>query len=208
MAKQPLPGHTKTRLCPPLSPADAAALYECFLRDVLDTVRLTRHVTPFIAFAPPQAVGFFRQLAPDFDLIPQEGDTLNERLASALRQAGERGYEQVVAINSDSPTLPAAYLTQAFAELEKPEADVVFGPCEDGGYYLIGWKRPIPRLVLDVTMSTPRVLHDTLVVAQEERVRVTLLPTWYDVDDAAGLERLETEAVLGDYTRAFLAGAR
>ena len=204
MAKRPFPGHTKTRLCPPLSFAEAAELYECFLRDVLDTVRTVPGVTPFIAYAPIQAANYFRQLAPDFERIPQQGDTLGRRLDFVLRQARTMGFHQAAAINSDSPTLPAAYLSQAFAELDKPVVDVVLGPCEDGGYYLIGWKRPYPRLVLEVTMSTPHVLRDTLALAAAEKARAALLPPWYDVDDTVDLERLKASANLGRHTRAFL----
>jgi len=204
MAKRPSPGQTKTRLCPPLSPAEAAVLYECFLQDVLNTVRTVPDVTPFIAFAPAEAVDYFRQLAPDFEHISQCGETLGQRLGCVLRQVQAMGFHQVAAINSDSPTLPAAYLAQAFAELDKPVVDVVFGPCEDGGYYLIGWKRPYPRLVLQVTMSTPHVLHDTLAIAAAEKARVALLPQWYDVDDVADWERVQATADLGRHTQAFL----
>jgi uncharacterized protein len=204
MAKRPYPGQTKTRLCPPLSPAKAAVLYECFLQDVLDTVRMVPNVTPFIAFTPVEAADYFRHLAPDFAHIPQCGETLGQRLDFVLRQVQTMGFGQVAAINSDSPTLPAAYLTQAFTELDKPSVDVVFGPCEDGGYYLIGWKRPYPRLVLEVTMSTPHVLRDTLAIAAEEKARVALLPQWFDVDDVADWERVKATADLGRHTQAFL----
>lgn len=204
MAKRPYPGQTKTRLCPPLSPTEAAVLYECFLQDALDTVHKVPGVTAFIAFAPAEAANYFRQLAPDFARIPQRGETLNQRLDFVLQQVQMIGFHQVAAISSDCPTLPAAYLAQAFAELDKPTVDVVFGPCEDGGYYLIGWKRPYPRLVLEVTMSTPHVLRDTLAIAEEEKARVALLPQWYDVDDAADWERVQATANLGRHTQAFL----
>ncbi|MCP4421906.1 MAG: DUF2064 domain-containing protein, partial [Chloroflexi bacterium] len=97
------------------------------------------------------------------------------------------------AMNSDSPSLPAAYLAQAFAHLDEPTVDVVLGPCEDGAYYAIGWKRPLSRLICDVQMSTNHVLQDTLAIAREENLRVALLPTWYDVDEVAELHRLQRE---------------
>ena len=75
------------------------------------------------------------------------------------------GFAQVAAINSDSPSLPAAYLAEAFTQLDQPAVDAVFGPCDDGGYYLIGWKRPHPALVRDVAMSRPDTLAQTLAVA-------------------------------------------
>jgi glycosyltransferase A (GT-A) superfamily protein (DUF2064 family) len=87
---------------------------------------------------------------------------------------------------------------------------VVLGPCEDGGYYLIGLKRPQPRLLRDVQMSTPYVVRDTLVLAEQIGLKVTLLPTWYDVDTVAELDRLRAELRAAPphtarHTRAFLA---
>ena len=71
--------------------------------------------------------------------------------------------------------------------------DVVLGLADDGGYYLLGLKHPAPRLLREVQMSTPTVTADTLALAKEARLRVELLPTWYDVDDADALARLATE---------------
>ena len=193
MAKRPFPGHTKTRLCPPFSPEEAATLYECFLRDALDIVRAVPNVTPFIAYSPSEEGEYFKKLAPDFELIPQIGANLGERLDFVLSHTLAAGFEQVAAINSDSPTLPPAYLAQAFAHLDNEAIDVVFGPCEDGGYYLIGWKQPHPRLVREIQMSTSHVLQDTLDIARQEKLQIALLPTWYDVDTIADLERIKAE---------------
>lgn len=208
MAKRPSPGRTKTRLCPPLSGEQAAALYECFLRDVLSLARAIPNITPCIAFAPRQEKAYFRQLAPDFKLVPQRGATLGERLDAVLSHCLHSGFAQAVALSSDNPDLPASYVAQAFARLDDKNVDVVLGPCEDGGYYLIGWKRPFPRLVREVQMSTPRVLQDTLAIAQEENLRVSLLPSWYDVDEVEDLARL-AEGIKrfpgrGHHTQAFL----
>jgi hypothetical protein len=96
-------------------------------------------------------------------------------------------------MNSDSPTLPPDYLAQAFQRLDDDETDVVLGPCDDGGYYLIGWKRFHPRLVCEVQMSTAQVLQDTLALAAEEDLHVHLLPAWYDVDTPRDLQRVTAE---------------
>jgi len=209
MARQPTPGATKTRLCPPLSPERAAALYACFLADVIDRVReatrLVDRLVPGIAFTPADAAAHFAELAPGFELVLQVGATLGERLDGVLSGALARGYGPVAAVNSDSPSLPAAYLAQAFAALDDPAADVVLGPCDDGGYYLIGWRRPHPALVRDVTMSAPDTLAQTLAVAARAGLRVGLLPPWYDVDGPADLARLAGDPDLGGHSRAFLA---
>jgi hypothetical protein len=114
-------------------------------------------------------------------------------------------------MDSDSPTLPAANLQTAFTALD--EVDVVLGPCDDGGYYLIGLKQPAPRLLREVQMSTPRVVADTLALASEEGLRVKLLPTWYDIDDVSTLNRLMAElahapALVAPHTRAFFMANR
>ncbi|MCA9924601.1 MAG: TIGR04282 family arsenosugar biosynthesis glycosyltransferase [Anaerolineales bacterium] len=199
MAKRPFPGQTKTRLTPFFSVEAAAELYACFLRDVLALVRQVPGVTPFVAYAPvaEETAVYFRELVPDFELIAQVGETLGERLDTVLSGCLASGFDQVAAINSDSPTLPVDYLIDAFARLDEPETDVVLGPCEDGGYYLIGWKRPYPRLVREVKMSTPHVLADTLAIAAADNLRVSLLPPWYDVDELTELKRLRHALLSG-----------
>jgi uncharacterized protein len=208
MAKRPASGQTKTRLTPPLSPVQATALYECFLRDTLDLIRRVPDAQPVIAFLPEDARSYFAALAPDFELLRQEGADLGARLDNALSYYLARGYQRVAIMNSDGPTLPVSSLAAAFEELGNG-ADVVLGPADDGGYYLIGLKRPAPRLLREVRMSTPTVLADTLALAAEEGVRVALLPVWYDVDDVASLERLQAELAtapteIAPRTRAFL----
>jgi rSAM/selenodomain-associated transferase 1 len=192
MAKHPVAGQTKTRLSPPLSPHQAATLYECFLQDTLDLMRRLPGTRPVIVYWPAMAKAYFVQLAPDFELLLQEGPDLGSRLDNALTHYFDRGFQKVVIMNSDSPTLPAAYLESAFALLTD-NTDVVLGPSDDGGYYLIGLKCPAPRLLREVRMSTPNVAADTLALAAAEGLRVKLLPAWYDVDNATALTRLAAE---------------
>ena len=191
VAKQPAPGQTKTRLCPPLTHDQAAELYDCFLRDTLSIMRAVPDVRCMIGYLPEDAQAYFRRLAPDMGLSPQRGATLGERLDHLLSEALLGGARRAVVMDSDSPTLPAAYLRQAFDELAG--ADVVLGPTRDGGYYLIGLKSPQPRLLREVRMSTPRVLADTLALVEASGLSVVLLPTWYDVDTVEELHQLESE---------------
>ena len=190
VAKRPTPGKTKTRLSPPLTPELASALYESFLFDTLDQMRQVADSHHVIAHLDER--DYFQRVAPDFELIPQEGHTLGERLDRALTAYLARGYQRAVIMDSDSPTLPADYLSQAFNILSDG-ADVVLGPCDDGGYYLIGIKRPAPRLLREVHMSTPTVAAETIALAKDEGLNLISLPTWYDVDDAASLFRLRQE---------------
>lgn len=208
VAKRPAPGQTKTRLTPPLTPQQATDLYACFLRDTLDLMRQTA-AARVIVYLPAGESAYFAALAPDFELLVQDGPDLGARLDNAVTHFLQQGYERVVVMDSDSPTLPPHCLTAAFAALELG-ADVALGPCDDGGYYLIGLKRPAPRLLREVQMSTSRVVADTLALAREEGLLVELLPIWYDIDDAGSLARLHAElatgpATVAPATRAFFA---
>jgi len=190
VAKRPAAGKTKTRLSPPLTPELASVLYESFLFDTLDQVRQVADSHHVIAYLDER--DYFKRLAPDFELIPQEGHDLGERLDNALTFYLSRGYERAVIMDSDSPTLPASYLSQAFQVLSS-DTDVVLGPCDDGGYYLIGLKKPTPRLLREVHMSTPAVATETIALAKAEGLSLVTLPTWYDIDDLASLARLIKE---------------
>jgi rSAM/selenodomain-associated transferase 1 len=191
VAKKPDPGQTKTRLSPPLTAAQAAGLYDCFLHDTLDLMRKVSGVKRGIAFLPESEGKYFHTLAPDMKLVSQRGSSLGERLDHLAKDVLAAGFMQVVIIDSDSPTLPVEYLYQAFERLAS--ADVVFGPTQDGGYYLIGMKAPQSRLLRGVQMSTPHVLSDTLKLADSAGIVPYLLPAWYDVDTITDLHRLNSE---------------
>jgi rSAM/selenodomain-associated transferase 1 len=194
VAKKPEPGRTKTRLSPPLSGEQAAALYHRFLLDTLELMEQVEIAQPILAYTPDEAEPFFRDLTPaGFELVPQVGADLGERLHNVLSHCLQTGYRQAVVMDSDSPTLPVGTLRLAFGRLDDPGIDVVFGPCEDGGYYLIGLKAPCAALFQNIPMSTPQVAAATLQRAREQGLRVAQLPNWYDVDLYADIERLREE---------------
>jgi glycosyltransferase A (GT-A) superfamily protein (DUF2064 family) len=124
-------------------------------------------------------------------LVPVEGADIGVCLSQATGQLFAGGSCRVISLNSDGPTLPAAYIERAVALLE--QSDVVLGPSEDGGYYLVGLRRPCPDMFLDIAWSTARVAAQTLERAAALGLTVALLPPWYDVDTAADLERLRAE---------------
>ena len=213
VAKRPANGQTKTRLTPPLSPDQAVALYTCMLLDTLDMMTQVGDVRHILAYAPDDAEPYFRAIAPlQFHFHPQIGQTLGERLHHILSHCLANGCRQAVVMDSDSPTLPAALLRAAFEQLDDSAVDVVLGPCDDGGYYLIGLKQPFASL-FDVIMSTPHVLADTVAAAERVGLRVALLPVWYDVDTAQEVRRLRAElaanpAAHAPRTRGWLEGFR
>lgn len=210
VAKQPVPGQTKTRLSPELTGEQAAAIYECFLLDTLEIIRAAKKqldFVPIIAYLPAEGEHYFRQIAPDFEFILQEGSDLSERLNNATTHCLMNGYEQAVIMDSDSPTLPPSSLVGAFQALQS--SDIALGPCDDGGYYLIGLKQPAPSLFLTVTMSTSQVTADTLDRAKQSDMTVKMLPGCYDIDYVDDLKRLMEEleylpATAAPYTRKFL----
>ena len=212
MAKVPRAGAVKTRLCPPLSPDEAAELYECFLRDKVAQVRMLEGALGTIAFTPDDARSVFEALAPGFGLIAQRGDDLGSRLLATLDALLRDGSCGAVATDSDTPTLPTAFLQQAIEIMSTASADVVIGPSDDGGYYLIGMRQPWPALFERMPWSTAEVLPETLRRAEAKGLRVTCLPTWFDVDTPRDLDRLaaslEADGAPAAHTRQFLTRRR
>lgn len=206
MAKTPTAGEVKTRLCPPLSPAGAAELYRCFLLDKIEQVRALKTASPAIAYTPADRRAFFEEVAPGFILVAQRGADLGARLANSLVELLERGHRAALAIDSDTPTLPLGFLEQALDLVRT--TDVVLGPTEDGGYYLIGLRTAHRELFETMAWSTSQVLPETIRRAQAKGLRVALLPPWYDIDTPADLVRLR-DALTGSsdgprHTRRFL----
>lgn len=202
MIKVPRVGAVKTRLVPPLNPEEAAALSTCFLRDVTANIaELTSEdvVDGFAAYTPVGEEAAFDGILPaEFQLLPQRGAHLGERLYHAFEDFRGAGYETVCLINSDSPTLPTAILHEAVEALRTSGDRVVLGEAADGGYYLIGLKRPHRRLFEEISWSTEKVLSQTLERASEIGIETKLLPLWYDVDDVGSIRRLCAELFPGN----------
>jgi rSAM/selenodomain-associated transferase 1 len=189
VAKEPVPGRTKTRLCPPFTSESAAQFYHCLLLDTLALMARLDVVDHTLAYTPDSARAYFERLVPNgFRLVPQRGNDLGERLANALAHHFDQGYQRAVIMNSDGPTLPQAYLEEAFSALDA--ADVTLGLSHDGGYYLIGMKRLHSNLFRGIDWSTDQVVAQTLASCRRLGLTVHQLPAWYDVDVEADLERL------------------
>lgn len=201
MAKASLPGRTKTRLVPPLSADEAAMLNTVFLRDAADNILAARahaNISGWMAFAPAGSGPFFRSHLPDdIGLVETVASTLGECLQHASATFLRSGHDAVCLINSDSPTLPVDYLVAAATALAAAGDRIVLGPATDGGYYLVGMKRPHPGLFEDIAWSTDRVFSQTLERAATLGLSVFELPSWYDVDSATTLQTLVDEVLDG-----------
>jgi uncharacterized protein len=193
MAKAPRPGEAKTRLVPALSEEAAASLAACFVHD---TVRKARQVVRnvIVSFIPPDGRAVLEPLVPkEVDWVEQKGNELGDRLAGAIEEASARGFSPVLVLGTDSPTLPISYLETAVRLLDSCHADVVLGPAEDGGYYLVGLRHPCRSLFQNVPWSTPRAYASTANNARRAGPRFSSPRQWYDVDTPADLVRLRSE---------------
>jgi rSAM/selenodomain-associated transferase 1 len=204
MCKAPQPGHTKTRLAKAVGAVAAAELSACFLRDVaaaIEAVPETLGRRGYAVYAPAGAEPVLRQLFPEkFGLLLQAGQDLGEALFGATRDLLLAGHDCVLLVNGDSPSLPSHFLIQAIETLRSSGDRMVIGPASDGGYYLIGLKRPHKKLFTQIEWGTETVFGRTRERAAEIGLATTLLPEWYDVDDAATLAWLRDE-LAGNSTR-------
>ncbi len=195
-AKNPIPNQVKTRLLPRLSAEQAALLYRAFLSDWCAALAELPNIDMVIAYTPPEGLHDIQQLiGEDVTYIPQEGADLGTRLISATRWAVDRGYEKILIVGSDSPTLPLSYISEAVIGLDL--RDIVIGPSMDGGYYLIGFTTQnlaliVPSIFENIAWSTSHVFQQTLERIQTIAVTLQLLPPWYDIDTPDDLEFLQT----------------
>lgn len=201
MTKAPRAGKVKTRLTPPLTPEEAAALNVCFLRDTTAAISATAsegHARGIAVYTPFGEEAAYAGILPaHFELVPQRGDTFGERLIAAAEDLLKIGFASVCLIDSDSPTVPQQAYSLATRLLLQPGDRIVLGPSDDGGYYLIGLKKLHRRVFEEIDWSTERVFQQTVERAAEIGMAVDLLPPGYDVDDRATLRRLCGELLDG-----------
>ncbi len=211
-AKVPEAGRVKTRFCPPFEFAQAADLYAAMLADILEaTGDFARALAlePVLALDPGSACPEWAERVPDgYRVVPQRGASLSERMETAVQAEAARGLGAVLLRGSDSPALPQARLAEALAALETH--DIAIAPDRDGGYSLIGMRRPWPGLFAH-PMSTEHVLADTLAQAGRLGARAAELEPSFDLDQftdlaALGALRGRSEAALCPRTFAYLDG--
>lgn len=183
-AKEPEPGEVKTRLTELLTEREAARLYEAFLHDALAQYeRLPVDLRLYLDG---------KESVTGTETYKQEGAGLGERMARAFAESFASGYERLVVIGTDHPTLPDSFIEEAFDALDEP-GSVVIGPARDGGYYLLGMRDLQPGLFRKMRFSHDGVFEETLERARRLAAHLTILPEWYDVDTPADLRRLARE---------------
>ncbi len=197
--KAPEAGAVKTRLLPCLSKEATARLHAAF---ITDTLHLTDGlgVQRALACAPSIHHPFFVECAREHVLrrIQQTGDDLGERMKNVLTWGFSEGFAKIVLIGCDSPTLPEAFIREAFGQLST--SPCVLGPSGDGGYYLIGASALaadlIPDLLSGISWGTGRVMTETLRKLNAKNVSCALLPFWYDIDRPDDLDFLKEHLAL------------
>ena len=187
--KAPSPGLVKTRLLSALSGEEAAALYRTLVRDTLEALAAVPNLHCVVAYAPDPAFPDLAWLG-EYPMVRQEGGTLGARLQHAFAWAFAQGAARVLAIGSDAPALSPEWLRGACEALAR--VDVVIGPTRDGGYQLIGLRRPHPELFTDMPWSTPHLCARTRERAARLGLRAHCLEPVEDVDTPDDLRRYLT----------------
>jgi rSAM/selenodomain-associated transferase 1 len=189
MMKAPRLGWVKTRLATAYSPERILTLYRALVEDTIDLAREMGVHTVAVCPAGDE-VDVARWLPADVDVVSQRGAGLAAGLRSAFEQLCTDS-RRVVAFNADTPHLPRGTLESAFAALVTE--DLVVGPCDDGGYYLVGAKRPYPELFDAAAMGRDSACAALLAEAARQRLRVALSVEHYDIDLPNDLIRLAAE---------------
>lgn len=188
MAKAPVAGAVKTRLVPPLTPAQAAEFYGALLLDQFDHLRHYSGAERYVFYAPADAGQVFRGLGGgNYVYLAQRGGDLGARMQQVFAELWRLGHRSTILIGSDLPALPWAILDEGFGQLAQAEPRAVLGPSRDGGYYLVGMNRPTPEMFQQMTWSHDRVLAETQARLRALAVPFGLLPVRFDFDSVEDL---------------------
>ncbi len=192
-ARTPKPGKVKTQLCPPLSPEQALQLHCASIADTLERLlKVSRSGLEYWlclseALEHPEEL----EIPSKYEIRIQTEEDLGGCLETAFRQAFDDGAERVVALGSDSPTLPLSSIYEAFQELSWQ--DVVIGPVPDGSYHILGSSSFVPELFHHVSWASRMVLQQTAKALKRSGKGFSLLVEWYDIHTDADLVRLSEE---------------
>lgn len=197
----PHPGQTKTRLLPILQPEQCADLHWAFLKDLADLYRqVDAHL--FVAYTPDPDWELLKSVFPRAGYLAQKGNDLGEKMYRCLRKVLALDYESVILTGSDLPGMTASHLESGFAVLE--ETDIAIGPTSDGGYYLIGMKRPCREVFRIEGYGGATVFEKTVAAAKNAGLTVGLAMTCDDVDTPEDLKNLAETVCPDSHTGKYL----
>ena len=188
MARYPEPGKVKTRLASVIGADRACDLYRAFLRDL--DARFAEGKRELVWAYTPATADFAAIVRPGSRCVAQAGANLAERMLHCFVELGAAGFARIIMIGADVPHVREEWLDEADAALAR--CDVVLGPSEDGGYYLVAMRQP-HDIFTGVEMGAPRVFQQTMEKIATVGLRVELLPRSFDVDEPEDLRRLRAE---------------
>ncbi len=195
-AKQPHAGRVKLRLSRAIGATETADLTHCFIMDTLDKIRTLAVARKDMGYMPEDARDYFRDLvAPHLDIstFAQQGDSLGDRLQHAFGHELSYGAEQIVAIDTDAPTLPQKFVEDAFEALK--QHDVVLGPTVAGGFYLFGSRIPTSAIFHGIPWGTQDVFRQMVHNVINAGLSLKTLPPWYEVDSEHELQFLKAHLI-------------
>ncbi|HDZ62574.1 MAG TPA: glycosyltransferase [Nitrospirae bacterium] len=185
IAKQPEINSVKTRLNGSMPDKERLALYVSMLESTVSRLGSINNADPFIAFAPLNAESYFLKFG--LKLLPLPEGDLGERMFHAMNLVIGKGYEKTVLVGVDIPDLSKSIILNAFELLS--DSDIVFGPAEDGGYYLVGFKTPIKEIFEGIQWSTDRALRQSIESASRGGYSIAFTKTLRDVDTPEDVQR-------------------
>jgi len=207
MTRVPIPGKTKTRLETHLTPEQCAMLHTCFMKDIYETAKKI-DAEVYVYYTPEKYKPLMRAiLGEKAKLRPQIDGNLGDRMAHAIRERLDIGYEKCVLIGTDIPTIEESVLNKAFNALDSSQ--VVIGPTLDGGYYLIGMKKPHAEVFSDTFYGVDTVYESTLHRMTALGIKYSTVDEWYDIDTYFDLKYMidmgrKKECRIPIYTEKFL----
>lgn len=197
----PKPGMTKTRLLPVLKPEQCVQLHWAFLKDLAVLYRqLDAHL--FVAYTPDADWEQLKSVFPSAGFLPQKGKDLGEKMYRAICKVLSLGYESVILTGTDLPMMTVSHFESGFAALE--EHDVTIGPTPDGGYYLIGMKKPDRAVFRVEGYGGATVFENTLAAAKNAGLTVGIAHSCSDVDTPEDLWNLSKVVDPASFTGQYL----
>lgn len=185
-AREPKVGRVKTRLLKNLTPPQVSSLYKAFIKDVLNSAKGVPCDQRVIFHTGSRSLPFLGKFKKYFDYQRQKGTDLGQRMHRAFVESHKSGFRRTVIIGADSPHIDPAQIKKAFHQLGPNDA--VIGPARDGGYYLLGLKRPVPLLFSGIRWGKNKVLGTTLKRADKLKLKVYMLPRLRDIDTLQDLK--------------------
>lgn len=194
-ARTPEPGRVKTRLGTTIGTLSATRLYEAFVADSLHSFETLK--IPVRLYVTGSSDYFPQEWhLPSVDVFIQSGDGLGTRMQHAFAESFAAGYESLVIVGTDFPTLPVEFLDAAFTHVTQRPPCVAIGPCVDGGYYALGLNHLYPTLFDSISFGRSDVFSESVERVSRTTAELVILPEWYDVDDEEGLNNLISEVMI------------